>query len=125
MIVPSLFSASRSLCRPVARSWRPGSLTLASPTLLAVVEYLIPEMLGEKVMPVRLPSIVSVTAMLQATENLSALFNSGIGALYFGLILLLCLVLIRMLVALNQLPKRAGDCAGIVAVALNVNPLSQ
>jgi serine/threonine-protein kinase len=67
-------------------------------TLLTFVEYQIPRWLGEQIMPVPLPSITSVSAMLSAVENSSGLFNSAIVAMYGGLILLLFLVLTRMVI---------------------------
>ena len=46
--------------------------------------------------PLPLPPILSVSLMLNATRNYSGLFSGAIVALYFGLILLLFLVLVRM-----------------------------
>ena len=82
----------------VGRDILTGAAVGAITTLLALAEFYIPQWLGEKTMPVPLPSITSAVAMLHAAQSFSALFNSAIGALYFGLILLLGLVLIRMLV---------------------------
>jgi serine/threonine-protein kinase len=65
-------------------------------TLLSVIEYQVPQWVGESVMPVPLPSILSASLMLNSTQNYSGIFNSAIFALYYGLILLLCLVLLRI-----------------------------
>ncbi len=68
-------------------------------TLLSIIEYQVPQWLNEKgigIMPIPLPSILSASLMLSATQNFAGIFNSAIVSLYFGLILLLCLVLLRM-----------------------------
>jgi len=78
-------------------------------TLLAIVEYQIPIWLGnaggEARVSVPLPSITSVSLMLDATQNLGGLFEGAIGALYLGLIVLLFLVLMRLV---TKRPTVAG-----------------
>jgi hypothetical protein len=85
----------------VGRDVLAGSAVGVMTTLLAIVEYQIPRWLGERSgVPVPLPSITSVSHMLNATQSLSGslsgVFEAGIGALYLGLIALLFLVLVRL-----------------------------
>jgi hypothetical protein len=65
-------------------------------TLLSIVDYQIPQWIGENLIPVPLPSITAANLMLQSTQNFGALASTVILALYSGLTLLLALVLIRM-----------------------------
>jgi hypothetical protein len=73
-------------------------------TLLAIIEYQVPQWLtdnhwlAEGQLPVPLPSIQAAALMLRATQDFGALFSTGIVALYSGLMLLLCLVLVRMVI---------------------------
>jgi serine/threonine-protein kinase len=67
-------------------------------TLLAILEYQVPRWVGSGAgIPEPLPSIMSVSQMLTATQNLSGLFDAAIGALYLGLLALLFLVLVRLI----------------------------
>jgi len=81
----------------VGRDVLAGAAVGVMSTLLSLVEYGIPRVLGENIMPVPLPSITSVALMLNATQNMAGLFTSGIESLYLGLIVLLYLVLVRMM----------------------------
>jgi serine/threonine-protein kinase len=80
----------------VGRDVLAGAAVGVMTTLLTFVEYRIPIWLGERIMPVPLPSITSVSAMLGAVQNYSGIFNSATAALSGGLIMLLFLVLTRM-----------------------------
>jgi hypothetical protein len=80
----------------VGRDVLAGAAVGVMTTLLTVVEYRVPAWLTSVRMPVPLPSIVSASSMLEATQSYGPLFSSAIVALYSGLTLLLCLVLLRL-----------------------------
>jgi hypothetical protein len=65
-------------------------------TLLSFVDFQMPQWFGEARFAVPFPSIASATLMLRATHNVGMLCDTALIALYSGLTLLLCLVLIRM-----------------------------
>ncbi len=87
----------------VGRDVLAGAAVGVMTTLLAVIEYQMPQWLAarawlaEDQIPVPLPSIMSASQMLTATQSLGPLFSTGILALYAGLMLLLCLVLLQMM----------------------------
>ncbi len=66
-------------------------------TLLSILENQIPQWLGPQRILVPLPSITSISQMLNATQDYAGLFSSAIASLYLGLIVLLFLVLMRMM----------------------------
>ncbi len=80
----------------VGRDVLAGAAVGAITTLLALFEYQLPQWIGSEKLPVPLPSISSVTLMLNATRNISGVFTAAMASLYLGLILLLYLVLARM-----------------------------
>jgi hypothetical protein len=89
-------------------------------TLLSVIEYQVPQWLNEKgvsVLPIPLPSILSASLMLNATQNFSGVFDSAIAGLYFGLILLLCLVLLRIATRRVKVASTLGVILFAVATA--------
>jgi serine/threonine-protein kinase len=101
----------------VGRDVLAGAAVGVMTTLLSLVEYQIPQWLGEIVMPVPLPLIQSATQMLSATRSLGPLFSTGIVALYSGLMLLLCLVLVRMLIKLRWMATTLAVVLFAVATA--------
>jgi len=88
----------------VGRDVLAGAAVGVMTTLLSIIEYQVPQWLAdhrwlaEGKMPVPLPSIQAAAAMLRATQDFGMLFSTGMVALYSGLTLLLCLVLVRMVI---------------------------